>query len=265
MADILLLNDGSGQSFQAAEYALALAKNLKHNLLLANTVSINQPVKVSIAAGLDFVKVKDQSLLDRLNIINDSYDGFHPVIRNVNIAHLAENEIVSFINQQRLLLIVIASGQNHHGFNLQSIFNKTYCPLLILPANPLTKPIERITYLTDLRFCQIPVLNYLSKLACGECIHIAHLCAQGLPELDSQYAKEIFSKSVNPIVRGSSLYFNHIYEKDITKAVDVLIHGMHTDILVFQNRWFHFKQLFGDNIPLVLPGYIAVPVLIFPS
>ena len=110
MADILLLNDGSGQSFQAAEYALALAKNLKHNLLLANTVSINQPVKVSIAAGLDFIKVKDQSLLDRLNIINDSYDGFHPVIRNVNISHLAENEIVSFINRQRLLLIVIASG-----------------------------------------------------------------------------------------------------------------------------------------------------------
>ncbi|MGN6394403.1 MAG: hypothetical protein ACTHMI_02505 [Mucilaginibacter sp.] len=265
MTDILLINDGSQQSFHAAEYALALAKSVKRNLLLANIVPAHQPVKITIGAGAGFIEAEEQSLADKLHIINDSYDGFHPAIKNCNLSHLNEKEVVSFINQQQLFLIILASGQQAKGFNLQSVFSRVYCPLLLLPSDIATKPIERIMYLTDLRFCQVPVLNYLGKLGYGNSINIAHICAQGLPELDGQYAEDIFSKSVSPNVKGSTLYFSHIREKDINKAVDTMIHGMHADLLVCQNRWFHFKQLFGESIPVKVPDHISVPVLIFPS
>lgn len=265
MADILLINDGSQQSFQAAQYALMLANNLRHNLLLADIIPADRLTKIRIGAGVDFIEGGDESVPDKLNTINESYDGFHPDIKNCNVSHLSEKELVSFFNQQQLFLIVHASGQNAPLFNLQSVFSRVYCPLLILPPDVNVKPIERIMYLTDLRFCQVPVLNYLSKLGRGGSINIAHICANGLPEIDSPYAEDIFSKSVSPNVKGSSLYFSHIREKDISKAVDTMIHGMHADLLVCQNRWFHFKKLFGETIPVNVPEYISVPVLVFPS
>jgi len=265
MADILLINDGSEQISQAARYTLMHAKSLRHNLLLANITSTHQPSKISIGAAGDFIEAEEESVLDKLNDINDSYDGFHPAIRNCNVSHLSEQELVSFINQQQLFLIVMASGQQAPEFNLQAIFSRVNCPLLVLPSDIEAKPIERIMYLTDLRFCQVPVLNYLGKIANGGSVNIAHICANGLPELDSQYAEDIFSRSVSPNVKGSELYFSNIREKDIDRAVDTMIHGMQADLLVCQNRWFHFKQLFGERIPLSLPEHISVPVLIFPS
>lgn len=265
MADILLINDGSQQSFHTAEYALMLAKSLRHNILVANIIPAYQPVKVSIGAGVDFTEAQEESLSDKLNLISNLYDGFHPTIRNFDVAELTEKEFIAFINQQQLFLVMLASGQQAPGFNLQAAFSRVYCPLLVLPSVIEIKPIERIMYLTDLRFCQVPVLNYLSKLSDGGSINIAHICADGLPELDARYAEDIFGRSVSPNVKGSTLYFSHIREKNISKAVDTMIHGMHADLLVCQNRWFHFKQMFGDYLPVDVPEHISVPVLVFPS
>jgi nucleotide-binding universal stress UspA family protein len=50
----------------------------------------------------------------------------------------------------------------------------------------------------------------------------------------------------------------------MARTVDVLINGMDADLLVCMHHQSHFEQLFGANIPSVMPEHITVPVLVFP-
>jgi hypothetical protein len=67
--------------------------------------------------------------------------------------------------------------------------------------------------------------------------------------------------------RASSehFYFNNIRERNIGKAVDVLVNDMNTDLLVLTNHRYHFDELLGSVNELTLPGYIQIPIMIFPS
>jgi hypothetical protein len=138
--------------------------------------------------------------------------------------------------------------------------------LLLLPEHYQVKDFERIAYLADLRYCQIPVVSYLAQLAghYNSRVQVAHIAAKGLPDMEEHYAHSFFSEAICRKVKYNQLYFNNIREKDVQKVIDVLIHGMKTDMLVSVNRQFHFDELIGRCIDGRLPDHVAVPVLVFP-
>lgn len=79
-----------------------------------------------------------------------------------------------------------------------------------------------------------------------------------------KYALEVFGEAVGPKVNYNHLFFNNVKEKDVIKAVDVMINVMCNDVLVVVNHRFHFEEILGRYIPGTLPPHVTVPLLIFP-
>ena len=94
---------------------------------------------------------------------------------------------------------------------------------------------------------------------------MAHIAAKGLPDIHTKYAQQIFAEEISANVNYEHLYFNHISEKNISKAVDVLVDVMHTDLLILVNHKFHFEEIVGRKLSGRLPEYLHIPLLVFPS
>ena len=106
-------------------------------------------------------------------------------------------------------------------------------------------------------------LVYIAK-AWHASLSIAHLSAKGIPEMEEAYAQQVFNQNVHDKIDYDQVYFNKINEPDINAAVDVLINGMHNDMIALVGHRFHFDALVGNLIPDQLSGEVSVPLLIFP-
>ncbi len=58
----------------------------------------------------------------------------------------------------------------------------------------------------------------------------------------------LFSDGVSAHVDYDQLFFNNIKEKDLNTTLDVLINGLHNDLLTIVNHRFHFEEIFGRHI-----------------
>jgi len=280
MKTIIVINDGSPAGEHAAGVALGIAQKVNANLLVANAVKVPSPVNlreyVLVRGGHEekVEELKSPGLETRPGPIDHNLDGnFTPQIEFVDASDFSLNDFVHFIIGNNAWMLVKGASDEapaddaYLSANIQSILNRVGCPLLLIPEKAHLKDFECIAYMADLRYCQIPVVNYLAQLArhYQAKIQIAHVSAKGLPDMDERYARSFFSEAICRKVHYDELYFNNIREKDLQRVIDVLIHGMKTDLLVLINHQFHFEELMGRCITSQLPGYITVPVLVFPN
>jgi len=269
MKQILIINDCTPEADNAARFALTIAQKTRVNILLANTVPVQVMTKVG-ATGID--ETGSQSfMLEELIAINDSQDDFRPVINEMDISGMNEVQLAEFIHTKGISLIVkgeqevlCVPGTPH--LNIQTVLNKICCPLLLVPVKWPLKNIEHIVYLADLRYCRTYVVNYLTELAkpFNADISLTHFSAKDLPDMDQRYAEDVFLNNVQQHVHYEALYLNNTKERDLLKGVDVLINGMHNDMLVMVNHRYHFEEILGRYITDALPANITVPVMVFP-
>lgn len=272
MKTILVINDNSPTARHAVEFAMAVAQKVQANILLANTVNINNMVPASVIAGNGGRNISEGASL----IFSHDLSGhaeFKPEIEDWDISAMDENKVAELINKKQIWMMVKGMGSildtaaPQKGLNGHSILGKVLCPLLIVPANWRVKAVERMVYIADLRYCHTQIVRYLAELArpWKADVSIANLTAKGLPEMATEYAQNLFEGAICNHVNYDQLFINNIREKNIKKVVDVLIHGLHNDILVMVNRQFHFEETVGSNISNMLPEQITIPLLIFPN
>ncbi|OIQ68148.1 hypothetical protein GALL_502630 [mine drainage metagenome] len=252
------------------------------DLIIANVFKENTLVKIPeyvlIAAGADnsdTVKTQNkQSLLSKLISLSSSYkNDFTPQINDFDASDFSETNMAQFIIKNNIWMIVKGMKENMgliteiRNFNIHSVLNKVMCPLLLVPQKYKLKELERIVYMTDLRYCQLPVVKCLANIArpSNAKLQIAHISIQGLPDMEENYARSFFSEVIGAVINYDQLFFNNIKEKDMQKVVDVMIHGLNTDLLVLINHQFHFEQIIGRYITGQLPENVIVPLLIFPG
>lgn len=269
MKTILVINNSTPEAAHAARFALAIARKMQANLLLANTTKVLSAVKVltdgSLAIGTD------DNLLENLQTLNTLNDGFKPGIREFDASAFSENQLAEYIYLNEIGMIVKGEldGMQAHlsrkGLNIHTVLNKVRCPLLLVPANWQIKDVERISYISDLRYCRSYIISQMARVAgpWNASISVAHISVDGLPEMEENYAESVFL-SVTAGVKYDKLFFNNIHEKELLTAVDVLINGMHNDLLVLINHRYHFEEIIGRYITDTLPHNITVPLLIYP-
>jgi nucleotide-binding universal stress UspA family protein len=274
MKTILVINESSSAAHPAVLLAISIAQQTGAHLLLANIRPVSKKLPVNPHALVPmntpdaFVPEPMDSLLEELDMINHHDNPFKPDIQVLPAATYAEADIVALINKHHVWM-VISNVQDYAAkgkLNLQTILNKIQCPLMLVPENFDQKSFDRIVYTADLRYCRIEVLRYLMALAkpYQASLLIAHLSASGLPHLDDNYAEMIFKESIYPLLSYPQLNYQNIRERDMNKAVDVLVNGMDTDLLVLENHRFHFEEILGMSIPDRLPSHLVLPILIFP-
>ena len=82
--------------------------------------------------------------------------------------------------------------------------------------------------------------------------------------MEESYALEVFNAEIAAKVNYDQMLFNNIKERDLGKAVDIMISGMHSDLIAMVNHRFHFEEILGRYVTHALPSNITVPLLIFP-
>lgn len=186
---------------------------------------------------------------------------FHPPIKMIDASRFNENTLAVHICQNGYAMVI--SYPDTGRLNLQMVINQINCPVMLLPDNLAISEIKRIVYLTDLRYCQQQVINYLDKFKRSSVL-LAHICEQGLPDLVPDYGNQLFMDTIRHHISSPELFYSHIKEDSAEKMVDTLISTMRTDMLVCLNRRFHFQRLLGEQVPKHLPEHISVPILVFP-
>lgn len=276
MKTILIINDDSAEAKHAAEFALAIAKKAQANLMLANNFVKTQKIVELITVGEPDQIVLEESfvtsLSEHLRNLNEGSEDFKPVINEMDVSGMDEARIAEMINQNKIWMMVKGMADKlptinaEHNLNIHIVLNRVLCPLLLIPVSWQIKDIERMVYIADLRYCRLHIVQYLADLARSWTadLSIAHTSAKGLPDMAERYALSVFSEEISPNVKYDHLFFNNIKERDLAKAVDVLINGMHNDLLVMVNHRFHFEELLGRYITDTLPVHLSVPLFIFP-
>ena len=277
MKTLLVINDSSPQGDHAARFALIIAQGLEANILIANVCktakNIHKEKVLASANNNDEALAHDgPDTTENLIMLSNDYKGFKPEISEVDVSAFDEVQLAEFSNQKQVWMMI--KGMADHSpetlskmhININTLMNKVRCPLLMIPMHWPLKHIERLVYIADLRYCRLQFVRFLVELAkpWNAIVSIANLAAKGLPEMCKEYATTVFNDEIYANVRYDHLYLNNIKEKDLTKALDVLINGMHNDVLVMVNHRFHFEKIMGKYITQDLPDHITVPLLIFP-
>ena len=276
MRTIIVINDNSDEALHAAEVALTVAQKNKANLLLANFVKTAKPnqVKVSVTHDYDIkndlAEEQETNLAQYLVSITATNTGFVPVISNLDVSELQTHELVDFINRNNTWMMVQGCGEANvapmQSFNCYSLLNAVKCPILFIPKTFKAVDFEQIVYMTDLRYCQLSVARFLTNFAkkFDANLLLAHLSASGLPHIQQEYAGELFNETVGRYLSYDKLRFNNIKETSLDKALDVLIHGMNTELLVLVNHQFHFKEVLEKSLSQNQLPQIGIPLMLFP-
>lgn len=269
MKTILVINNATPEAGYAAQFALIIAQKMQVNLLLASTSKVSSAVKV-LTDGSLYIGT-DDPIRERLETLNERSDGFKPEIGEIDASSFSENQLAEFIYCNDISMIVkgeldgMQSQLPRKDLNIHTVLNKVRCPLLLVPANWQLKDIERIAYISDLRYCRTYVISQLTRVArpWAASVSVAHIAVDGLPDMEESYAESVFNASTQG-VNYDKLLFNNIREKELLTAVDVLINGMRNDMLVLINHRYHFEEIIGRYITDTLPPNISVPLLIYP-
>ncbi len=275
MKTILIINDNSPEAIHAAEFGLALAKRMQANIMLANNFSKVQKYTEKVQVFNSFkTPVEDDvqfNLKDTLSSKINNKESFAPSIDELDISYMSETQLADIINKKQIWMMVkgmadIQKVTANRSLNIHSVLNRVLCPLLIIPAAWNLKNIDRLTYIADLRYCRLHLVQYLAAFAksWNADVSVAHLSASGLPDMAEGYAETVFNDEIANNVKYDRLFFNNIKEKDLGKAVDVIVNGMHSDMLVMVNHRYHFEEILGRYITDTLPQNVNTPVLVFP-
>lgn len=274
MKTILLINNNTDEAKHAALMALKIAAQMQADIIVANDfVKIKKPAgQVFAGAGGKAEQPDKAGMLLELQSQNAQSPLYTPQISEIDIAGMDAVKLAEIINKHHVWMMVkgmpvtTRKGQPGSQLTAHAVLNRVLCPLLLVPVNWTIKDIERIVYIADLRYCRLKIVKYLAEIAgpVKASLSVAHIAARGLPEIIEPYARRLFSEEVSSNVKYDRLFFNNIKEKSLEKAIDVLVNGMHNDIVVLINHRFHFEEIFGRYISQSLPGHISTPLLIFP-
>jgi hypothetical protein len=275
MKTILVINDDYHGAINASKFAFLIAQKLHANVLLANLIRPGKIVKGLVSVNCDdeyVANLTGKDLGEYLRNLNDRPNDFEPAITEIDASAMTENELAQFINGENIWMVVkgisdvLPLNLVKSNLNINRVLNKIRCPIMLVPENWELKNIERLTYLTDLRYCRLQIVRYLIGIATPNhaSVSVAHLSAQGIPEMDGDYANSFFNSQVNNLVNYNQLLFNNVHEKNLTEAADVLINGLGNDILAMVNNSYHVEEIAGKYLNKSLSNMVDVPLLIFP-
>jgi hypothetical protein len=274
MKTIFLIADHTAATENAARQALNIARHLHLNIIVGQTQPVG--IKTRELVVVDEVEAMPRpvnGMPEALFIALQQDIGADQVkVEVMDIADYDERQLAAMINQGEIWLVVkgMANGftadPSLGKFTVEHILNRTRVPVMFIPEQAVVCDFERLVYMADLRYCRCHILRFLTELAkpyqAG--VSVAHISAEGLMNMADEYAEQVFKEEVCRQVHYDKLYLNNTHEKDLARALDVLINGMHNDLLALINHRYHFEQILGRHIGELLPPAITIPIIIFP-
>jgi nucleotide-binding universal stress UspA family protein len=237
MKTILVLTDFSISAEYTAQYALALAQQVKANLLICNIYEEPDGQDIAEHNCWPFPTDEENSISDlgavvahlktRLDKQKDS-ESYRPEIEQYSIAGKAGDELSALILKRNIILAMVSAHtrDNYIDFlvvdNTWAIIDHASFPVLVIPYQVRYKP-----------FNEIAIANPANE--CSEEHNIRQFFEQ-LP-----------------------IKINYHYLKQLATPVDV-------DLLVIvHHKQNFFQKLFNGSMTRQLATHSTIPLLVFPA
>lgn len=282
MKTILVLTDLSSLAENAAVYAAKFARDIEANLVLFNAYDASETGNISaqgVIWSTDFAELQKQSednlkaLKSKLEVVlaNESSSAFQPKITTYcEFGLLAE--LVEEIILKKSIGLIVMGGQHINNFSrlflgsdTHDLLDKVICPVLIIPEGTSYHRLEKITYATDLRSSDKPLISSVAALGriFSADITVTHIDTD--PKQDHQAKIQNLADEIRQHVGYNRMSFNLVNGKNITQVLTAVSDADHTDILVLMHKKYHFPEnIFHTSISKTMAKNCPIPLLIYP-
>jgi len=276
MRNIMLFIDDDAAADAMALKALKIARQCKANLQLCNVAEKVVYEKALVTcdddAGFSESENSDSGtngLVGRLQRIEQPEGAFVPVIDNFEINNFSPRIIREMVVKHNIWLIIMDEQQLKHIKNLDTgdyalkEIGNLNCPVLIMPQKFEFVNFNKIAYVTDLRYCDFGVIQFLKVF--NATLFVTHVSAPGLPDMDERYAQEILTEEVALKTSYLKMFLRNIKNSiNIKKPINKVLDSLEIKLFAIVNKKHRtFERLF-DRFPQRAQVYHKLPTLIFP-
>jgi nucleotide-binding universal stress UspA family protein len=286
MKTILVPTDFSPAAYNAARYAIHLAKKFNAGIDLCTAIKV--PAESVMAAQVawpleDYDSLKKDAetefeyLVEKLSQEEQAIDNqssFHPTFRYYNDRGEVTDYVSDLVDEHKANIVVMGmSGAGsfsrfYLGSNSKEMIEKANFPLLLIPANVNFKEINKISFATDLSSQDIEILTSLAYFArpLNAEILITHVIQENNINSDGQRKIDDFLNNVTCKVNYPRIYYRSIQSSGINEGLNWLTENGHIDIMAMVHRQeTFFTKLLKSSHTQQMARSIHVPLLVFPE
>jgi nucleotide-binding universal stress UspA family protein len=277
MKTILVPIDFSGNSKNAMDYAILLAKKLKMQLLLlhASRASVAEAISDSykIAAHKQ-ISGTPAELKSELSIWAEALTGSEKGLKCETV--FAEGDLTDVITElmeeRDIELIVMgtkgATGLKEvfMGSNTAKVIEESSCPVIAVPQGFQFNDIKKIIFATDYHDSDINSLRFMIKLALlfdSELI-VTHVAEGDLKPRFEEDLLQYFIEKAGKSVAYNKMKFHLLDGQDTNKSLNKFIDDQKADLFVISTKDRLFKgPLFNRGLTKKFAHHIQIPLMVF--
>lgn len=278
MKQILVPTDFSRSAYNAAEYAVALAKATKAKIILIHIYNVPIPPMETYISPVSFSYLHEENM-KRLKKMADfelsiNKDEFNLEIECVAIAGFVVTEIIEAAEKYKAGLIVMgtqgASGvieQYILGSNTANVIAKSPCPVLAVPEKAKYLGFKKFVFSAD--FHEIKnksSLDFLMEIALLFGSEILILSVRKNENEIPSLSQASEGLNLDKVFERLTHSFHPVVSEDIAEAIDKFTVKNNADLLVtMPQKHNFFELLFNPGITRNLVFHTQVPILTLPE
>lgn len=287
MKKLLIPTDFSPAAHNAGRYALHLAQELNHGLLLCHSRLI--PMEAIGAAQVAWPLADDQTIRHEVSVqlkaeaeklaekrheLGQLFpDLFSPPLACITEAGELSDVLAKIMEDQPVAMVVMGlSGAGNLerffiGSHTKAVVNKATYPVLLVPREFIFRPIRRIAFATSLDKGDLAVIHSLAGLAkaFGAEINICHVSDEKFEEGQDKFRADVFMSELCARVSCAGIHYHHIKSMDIDHGLDWIYEHSQTDLVAMVHQHHGFlHRLFAGSHTQQLAKHIDLPLLVFP-
>jgi hypothetical protein len=262
MGNILVFNSPALNTTSFVKFILKINQPIGGNLViydpLPNT-SVLEPILVGDQACMDEDFFPDtDSLIDKLFRCNLRED-FFTIQDDIDFDKISDT-----ITRNNISLL-IASKEDVLATGgclsvTMKLINKLTCPLLLVGNEDFVYP-DKISYLTDLRYCTVEAVRFLKRFAGS--IYVTHMTASGLTDIEDRYSQELLAR-FSAKLNYKKTFLRNIKGKAKEKTLELITREVGVNCLVIESgKHIHLEDFLlceADS----LRNYHSLSLLILP-
>jgi nucleotide-binding universal stress UspA family protein len=286
MKTIIVPTDFSPSAYNAARYAMHLAKETKSHIILCNAmlIPVAGPMAGQIAAPIEDYDSLKQNIDDELQRYAQQMEerdkdstipaSHHPTVTCKSEVGPVSDVVCNMVNDTKANMVVMgmsgARGLSRVllGSKSRDMIEAACFPVLLVPAQFIFRGIKKIAFATDLSVGDIEIIHSLAGIArCFNAeILITHITDKKYDVAETKRMVDGFLSQVSDRVNYPKIYYRHVKSMDVDHGLNWLaIHSM-VDMMAMVHRPHDvLDKIFKGSHTQKLAKHITVPLLVFPN
>jgi nucleotide-binding universal stress UspA family protein len=272
---LLVTTDFSVNSKGAIRFALTLAKQSREiQITIYHSVQFIKPTNWSDVFFKEFKQEEIKRLTVELekfvqSTIGNNKDLFATINFVIDTAVSTEKDIIKYASKSKMDFICIATQgagvlRKIMGTHTSYIVNNSKIPVLVIPSHYRTKPLKKVTYLSDFEDLKKEI-DLTSKFSdtVKSSLEVLHYSSMVLDRNKFEYNKDLFSTEKYKNIKLKIVKNN--LELSLVKRISQFVATAKPELLIMftKREKSFFESIFLPSKSAELTYTTKVPVLIY--